>query len=384
MTTYETNKNSVSREWNYVKRPLSAFPEAKDEYSGFCSILPVRIKGVSNFDEIRSATRNYITKHKRDWGVKKGLEEAGIEDPATMTDEQVEAFTAKRAWTFMRPNDDRYWQCVNDIRNYFKEIAGGLVQPMQGRVGLEIDLVTRTEEDKDSEQRRAGRKIFFTKEDIDNCFKAIQDGLDFRTKTNEGKNPNGTWKPGEKLGLVVDDQNIDIIKGKKHPRTGNEPLGFYWRLYRLDGKDVETDASITNKEMTQKWVDDHQRRCALRNANEKLDRTEKWENALVNGSFNARSRTNIRLALLTNDDSLLDPTIAQHYVALAKLYDRNTAATLVFEEQNRVNTRRALGKDAEPTLCEIEQDVEELANDEDIDIPAITEAMSIRQLNAYL
>ena len=382
MTTYE--KSSTSREWTYTRKPFSSFPKAKDEYEGFCPILPVRLTGISDFDAIRSATRTYITKHRNNWSVKNTLAEMGIDDPSKMTDEQVEAFTKRQNWTFLRPNSDRYWNNVNEIRDYFMKVTGGFVQPMKGRIILDIDIVCPNAQDRADAERRAGKKIFFTKQDLDNCSKPILDACDFRALTNEGKDENGNWREGQKLGLVVDDQAIVELNGKKHDRREGEQTGFYWRLRRADGKAVETNASIANKEMTQKWVDDHQKLCALRNADEKRGHTERWENALSDGTFTARSRTSIRLALLTTDDSPLDPTIAQHYVALAKVFDRDTAATLVFEEQNQVNTRRALGKDAEIILCDVEKDVEELIDEEGIEMPEIAECMSVKQLDKYL
>ena len=375
-----SKSTGTSKEWTYTKRPLSSFPEAKDEYEGFCPILPERLKGISDFDAIRSATKTYITKHRNNWSVAKTLEEMGIEDPSEMTDKQIEQFTAKQAWTFLRPNTDKYWQNVADLRNYFKRITGaedGFVQPMRGDVVFEIDIVCPNEQDKAEAERRAGRKIYFTKLDIDNCLKPVFDALDFRAKTNEGKDENGRWKEGKKLGLVVDDKAIVKIIGKKHDRREGEQTGFYWRIRRADGG--ETDPSVASREMANKYTSKFQQEKARLNAGEK--HTDHWEDALNKG-FSVTQRTAIRLSLLTNDETPLDPVIAEHYLALRHFYDRNASAALVFEEQNSVSSKRAFGMDAEGLLCEIEQDVDDFRNNIGIEVQDINEATSIRQLDA--
>jgi len=249
MTINTSAGSKVNREWTHTGRPFSSFPQAKDEYEGFCPILPVRMTGISDFDSIRSATKNYINKHRNNHRVKNALQEMGIEDPAAMSDEQVEEFTKGQAWTFMRPNTDRYRQNVVDIRNYFKQAVGtpdGYIQPMRGRVILEIEVVCPNAEDKAEAERRAGRAIFFPKYDVDNCFKPIQDALDFRADTNEGRDENGKWKEGKKLGLVVDDQAIIEIRGKKRNRRDGEQTGFYWKLRRVAAT-PETSQSVENR-----------------------------------------------------------------------------------------------------------------------------------------
>lgn len=387
MTTYEKS-SKTSREWTYTGRPLSSYPEARNEYSGFCPILPMRLTGISDFDAIRSATRTYITKHTKSYSVKKTLEEMGIDDPSKMTDKQVEEFTKKQNWTFLRPNSDRYWNNVNEIRVYFQQITkeldgdpNGFVQPMRGNLGLDIDIVCPSDADKEEEQRRAGRKIFFTKQDVDNCVKPILDALDFRAKTNEGKDANGRWKEGKKLGLVVDDEVITNLHSEKHQRRDDEVCGFYWRIYRLDGKDVETEVSMANRKVAERHTTEAQRAFATRNA---INHSEKWEECLNGDGFDAKKRSQLKVALLANDDTPLAPVIAQHYIALARIFDRNTAATMVYGEHNQIAFKEIMGIDADELYCEIEHDVEEFANDFGIEIPQIDERTSIRQLNAYL
>lgn len=380
MTINGNTGSKVNREWTHTGKPFSSFPQAEDEYEGFCPILPVRMTGISDFQAIRSATRNYIYKHRTGFSVMKTLNDMGIEDASKMTDAQVEEFTTKQAWTFMRPNTDKYRQNVVDIRGYFMQATGtdgGYIQPMRGRVSLEIDVVCPNAEDKATAERLAGRKLFFPKYDVDNCFKPIQDALDFRADTNEGKDENGKWRDGKKLGLVVDDQSIVEIHGKRHERRNGEKTGFYWRLRRIDGN-VETNQSMANRKSTNKYTNKHQQDVARRNAD--IKHSGCWDDALSKG-LNVSQRTSIRLALLTTDETPLDPIIAEHYLALRHMYDRNTSAALVFEEQNQVSTKMALGMDAEPLLCEIEQDVDEYRNIIGIEIPTITEPMSVKNLN---
>lgn len=386
MTTNETSR--TSREWTYTGRPLSSYPKARDEYSGFFPILPVRLTGISDFDAIRSATRTYITKHSKNYRIQKTLGDMGIEDPSTMSDEQVEEFTKRQAWTFLRPNSERYWNNVNEIRNHFKQVVkeldgdpNGFVQPMRGPIGLDIDIVCLSEQDKADEQRRMGRKIFFTKEDVDNCAKPILDALDFRAKTSEGKDENGRWREGKKIGLVVDDEVITRLHSTKHDRLDNEVCGFYWRIYRIDGKSVETDASRANKEIAKRHTTEAQRSFATRNA---IKHSEKWEECLSADRFDAKKRSQIRIALLADDDTPLAPVIAQHFIGLAKVWDRNTAATLVFAEHNQIAFKEVMGVNADELYCEIEQEVEEFVNDLGIEIPHIEDRMSIRQLSELL
>lgn len=365
-------KRAVSNEWNYTKQAASTFPEARDFYEGFCPISPERIKGISDFDGIRSATRNYICKHTDDNRITKPLSAMGIDDVANMTDEQVEEFARRVPWAFMRPNDDKYIQNVKDMRAYFMGVAGGLVRPMRGRLALEVDIVVPNEEDKAAKPWLAKKKY-----DIDNCLKPIQDALDFRTKTSEGKTPDGKWKEGKMLGLVVDDKKIVKIVGTKHVRRNDEELGFYWKLRSMNS--AETEQSDINRRLLKKNTTPKQRACAERNAS--VNHSDKWEESLVRG-FSASQRANIRVSLLTTDDTPLDPVIAEHYVALRHLFDRDTAAALVFEEQNRVRYLLALGRDADPVLCEIEDDLEDLENNSGVEVVGIEEPQSVKQLDA--
>lgn len=380
MAISKSTGSKVNREWTHTGRPFSSFQQAKDEYEGFCPILPVRMTGISDFDSIRSATKNYINKHRNNYRVKKTLQEMGIEDPTTMSDEQIEEFTTKQTWTFMRPNTDRYRQNVVDIRNYFKQAVGtpdGYIQPMRGRVILEIEVVCPSAEDKAEAERRAGRSVHFPKYDVDNCFKPIQDALDFRADTNEGRDENGKWREGKKLGLVVDDRAIIEIRGRKRSRRDGEQTGFYWKLRRVAAT-PETSQSVENRRNADKYTDKYQQDTARLNADTKHE--DRWENALSKG-LTVAQRTRIRLSLLTNDETPLDPVIAEHYLALRHFYDRNTSASLVFEEQNQVSAKLAFGADAEPLLCEVEKDVDEYRNSVGIDIPAITEPTCIKVLD---
>lgn len=326
-------------------------PKAKDAYEGFCPIVPKRLTFETDLGAIVEATRH------RGASSRKGI--VGIWD---MSVEEVIAETKKDYDLLSIPRSRRYYDCVEEIRAFFVKVAGGDIQPMEGAVALEVDVVYPTDEDY---ERRGTPEQFRPKVDVDNCLKPIQDALDFRAKTKDGK----------QVGIVVNDTAITSIRGRKHARRAGERVGFYFSVKRVDGD--ESGQSVLNGDLAGRNSTEQQRRFAERNAERHSDR---WEERLSQG-MDATAKTRLRISLLATDTTPLDPSIAQHYLALRNEFNRDIASKFALEEQSNLSFQKAMGEDADAFLCVIEDDTSELAEKHGLDLSQITKPMSIRELN---
>ena len=337
----------TNREWARLEERFADLPEARDAYEGFCPILPVRLTYTHDPVAMREATR------KR--AIKKGY------DAAEMSVEELDALCQKDRDLFIRPNSDRYDGNVCALRRYFiREV--GYVRPMTGKVRLDIEVIVPSDEDYEA---KGTPERYRPKYDVDNCFKPIQDALNYRTKTAD-------W---QKVGILVDDIAIVEIRGTKHERKEGERCGFHWRIHRV-GDGESTQANV-NDRISAEHTTERQRRFAQANTAEHSD---KWEDRLHEG-LDATARVRLRLALLATDTTPLDPVIAMHYLALRPGFNRDVASKLALDEQSHVSFELALGRDAEEFLCEIEAEAKEMAEKEGVDLSVVKGAMSIRDLN---
>lgn len=345
-----SNKGN-SREWNRINQRLEALPKAAPIYEGFCPILPKRMRFATRLGEIITATR------KR--GAKPFKAIPGVMD---MSIEDLVKETEKDADLLFIPRRDDYYANVQEQRDFFFSFVGGNIQPMEGAVALDIEVIYPSDEDY---EKRGVPKRFRSKFDVDNCFKSIQDALDFRTRTVDGK----------KVGIVVDDTAICEIHGTKHARREGERAGYRFTIRQIDPD--ESTQSTLNDTLVKTHVDDRQRHFAWHDAQ---THTDPWENRLKSG-LPADARAKLRISLLATDATELDPQIARYYLGLRAEFDRSIAAKLALDKQSEIAYRIAMAEDAEALLCEVEEDADELAEKHDLDLSGITEPISIIDLN---
>ena len=337
----------TNREWARIGERFADLPEARDAYEGFCPILPVRLTYTHDPVAMREATR------KR--AIKKGY------DAAEMSTEELDALCQRDRDLFIRPNSDRYDRNVCEMRRYFIGEVG-YVRPMTGKVRLDIEVIIPNEADYEA---KGTPERFRPKYDVDNCFKPIQDALNFRTKTAD-------W---QKVGILVDDIAIVEIRGSKHERGEGERSGFHWSIRHID--DGASTQATVNDRLSSEHTTERQRRFAQANT---VEHSDKWEDRLHEG-LDATARTRLRLSLLATDRSLLDPAIAMHYLVLRLVFNRDVASKLALDAQSRVSYDLALGRDAEGYLAEIEEEAREMAEREGVDLSVVKGPMSIHDLN---
>lgn len=346
-------RKSARRRHRSIERLFDELPKAKESYEGFCPIMPRRLTFETDLGAIVEATR-----HR---GASSRKEIKGIWD---MSVEEVIAETKRDYDLLFIPRSRRYYDCVEQLREFFIRFAGGDIQPMTGNVALEIEVVYPTNDDY---ERRNVPERYRPKVDVDNCFKPIQDALDFRAKTKDGK----------PVGIIVNDTSITSIRGGKHERRSGEETGFYFSI-RSVGDEESTQACV-NGVISHRNTSEEQRQYAMRNAEKHCDR---WEERLSEG-LDASAKTFLRLACLATDSTPLDPLIAQHYLALRQEFNREVASKFALDEQSEVSYRKAKSDVDlyENLLCEIEEEAGELAGKHEIDLSVVSKPMSIRELN---
>lgn len=354
---------STNQEWgrNRIEQNVADLPAPDQIGWNFIPITPERLSFTRDLGVIINATKRRFAKSL--------LRE---ENPGhyyfsdAVLSEKMEGITlralidecrSKRGhdnYTLMMPLDETFKRNRTAISKAFMEQVG-YIQPLDEEITVEILLIA------DPGDRSK-------KSDLDNVQKTVFDAMDYRVKSADGV----------KLGIIADDSPICHVSIDKRYRRDGERLGFWYRVTK--GNLIDTGAF--SKKLRNAHTTEVDRSFAAYVSDGKD--SDKWGDKIdadewaVNAT--TKQKEHMRLALIADDRTPLDPAIARYYLAVRAEFGRDVASKFALDAQSEVSLRKALGRDYESILAEKDSLAADLAEDHDLDLSVIAEPLSTHQL----
>ena len=337
-----------------------SLPRLSSTRCEFIPMLPNRLRFSSDLGDILSGTAKRFAKKEantRDLMEQEGVDREtakrllrkeghrkyacksdswlALQDELTVAD--MLADSVDDDWLLLLPEAEAYQRHRAKLTEMFRR-KFGYIRPFDTDITVKIEVLY---DPKDK----------WSKRDLDNCLKTIFDAMDYREKAFT-RDENGKRVP-HKLGLIADDEFITHVIADKRPIRPGEKCGFWIRI-----SSVRSMQDAVNRTLAYANTVPGLREQARAEATEHSDA---WEAKLADG-LTARELTDLRIACMATAATTLDPIVARHYVVLKAEYNnREIAEKIALDEQSSIWFERLVGHDVEPTLCEIEEQVEELA-----------------------
>lgn len=268
-----------------------------------------------------------------------------LQDELTVAD--MLADSIEDDWLLLLPEADGYQRHRAKLTDLFRR-KFGYIRPFDTDITVKIEVLYDPSDK-------------WSKRDLDNCLKTIFDAMDYRekavTRDADGK------RVYHKLGLIADDEFITHVVADKRPIRPGEQCGFWIRI-----SSVRSMQDATNRTLAYSVTTPELRSQVRAEAEAHSDA---WEAKLADG-LTARELTDLRIACTATSGTPLDPIVARHYIVLKAEYNnREIAEKVALDEQSAIWFDRIVGHDVEPRLCEIEEQVEELAERNAIEFDAL-------------